>query len=103
MSVDYNSALIYGYNCNPKIWSHEARDTMEELGWDVISDGYSDEFLYIGKIISSVSCYEEARVDCLKHLNQSEIDVADLLKHTPKELRINLSPFASMYHLCYAT
>lgn len=103
MSVNYNSALIYGYSCDPKDWSSEDRDKMEELGWDVISDGYSDEFLYIGKTISSVGCYEDARVDCFKYLDQSEIDVEYLLKNTPKELRKNLPFFASLYHLCYAT
>lgn len=103
MSVEYKSALIYGYNCNPKEWSHEDRDKMEELGWDIISDGYCDEFLYIGKIISKTDCYEEARVDCLASMEQVEIDIRHIFAETPLEYIRHLPIYGSIYHLCYAT
>jgi hypothetical protein len=76
---------------------------MEEFGFDVIRDGYSEEFLYIGKCISKTSYSEEARVDCLKYLDQTEIDVENMLREVPKELKRNLPLFSSIYHLCYAT
>lgn len=103
MSVDYNSALIYGYSCDPKDWPYEARDAMEELGWDVISDYYSDKFLYIGKIISHTSCFEEARVDCLASIDQVEIDIKHIYADTPMSLVQHLPLYRSIYHLCYAT
>lgn len=105
MSVDYNSALIYGWDCSriQEDWPHEATERMEELGFDVIRDGYSEEFLYIGKCISKTSCGEEARVDCLKYWEQTEIDVECMLREVPEELKRNLPLFPSIYHLCYAT
>lgn len=105
MSVNYESALIYGWDCS-RIhgdWPHEATEQMEELGFDVIRDGYSEEFLYIGKCISKTSCGEEARVDCLKHWEQTETDVRHMLREVQKELKENLPLFPSIYHLCYAT
>ena len=72
MSVNYESALIYGWDCSKiqEDWPLEATERMEELGFDVIRDCYSEEFLYIGKCISHTSCGEEARVDCLRYLEQ---------------------------------
>lgn len=102
MSVDYKSALIYGFNCEPDKFSYEELEKLEEIGLDVISDCYSDNFLYIGKCISKTSCGEEARVDCLKYLEQAEIDVRHLLREVPEELKKNLPLFPSIYHLCYA-
>ena len=104
MSVEYKSALIYGYDCS-KIqdeWPHEALEKMEELGYDVISDCYSDKFLYIGKIISHVDCYKEARVDCLASEDQARIDLKCLLAETPWEYTKHLPLYKSMYHICYA-
>jgi hypothetical protein len=106
MSVDYNSALIYGWDCSriQEDWPCEATEQMEELGFDVIRDSYYDEFLYIGKCISKTSCGEEARVDCLRYLDQTEIDVENMLLAVPEELKRNLPfEFPSLYHLCYAT
>ena len=105
MSVDYNSALIYGWDCSriQEDWPHEASEQMEEFGFDVIRDGYSGEFLYIGKCISRTSCGEEARVDCLKYLEQTKIDVEHMIREVPEELKTNLPLFPSIYHLCYAT
>ena len=70
MSVNYESALIYGYNCSnyQDEWSIEELEQMKEIGWDVIRDGYSDKFLFIGKIISQTDAEQEARIDCLKDL-----------------------------------
>ena len=105
MSVDYESALIYGWDCSriQKYCPYEATEQMEELGFDVIRDGYSEEFLYIGKYISHTSCGEEARVDCLRYLEQTEIDVEHMLREVPEGLKRNLALFPSIYHLCYAT
>lgn len=105
MSVNYNSALIYGWDCSKiqEDWPLEATGKMEELGFDVIRDGYSEEFLYIGKCISQTSCGEEVRVDCLQYLDQIEIDIASMLLEAPEELKRNLPLFPSIYHLCYAT
>ena len=103
MSVNYEAALIYGYSCDPKEWSCEDCEKMEELGFDVIRDGYSEKFLYIGKYISHTCCGEEARVDCLQYLDQTEIDVGNMLQEVPEELKRNLPLFSSIYHLCYAT
>lgn len=105
MSVNYESALIYGWDCSriQEDWTPEVTEKMEELGFDVIRDGYSEEFLYIGKCISQTSCGEEARVDCLKYWEQTEIDVEHMLREVPEELKRNLPLFSSIYHLCYAT
>ena len=105
MSVDYNSALIYGWDCSriQEDWPYEATEQMEEFGFDVIRDSYCDKFLYIGKCISKTSCDEEARVDCLKYLEQTEIDVECMLREVSEKLKRNLPLFPSIYHLCYAT
>ena len=86
-----------------KTWPPKATERMEEFGFDVIRDNYSEEFLYIGKCISKTSCGEEARVDCLKYLEQTEIDIECMLREVPEELKRNLPLFTSIYHLCYAT
>ena len=105
MSVDYESALIYGWDCSriQEDWPHEATEQMEELGFDVIRDGYSEEFLYIGKCISKTSCGEEARVDCEYEAQQADIYLEELLAKIPVEWRALLPRFPSTYHLCYAT
>ena len=105
MSVDYNSALFYGWDCSriQEDWPYEATEQMEEFGFDVIRDCYCDKFLYIGKCISKTSCGEEARVDCLKYLEQTEIDVECMLREVPEELKRSLPLFPSIYLLCYAT
>ena len=103
MSVDYKAVLINGYSCDPKDWPDEARETMQKLGWEVISDGYSDEFLYIGKVVSRTSCFEETRVDCLAFIDQVEIDIMHLYAKTPMSLIQHLPLYRSMYHICYAT
>ena len=105
MSVNYESALIYGYNCSryQDEWTSEDLDQMEEIGWDVIRDGYSDEFLYIGKTISCTEAGQEARRDCLKDLEQAKNDLNDIFVNTPMEMLSRLPMYRSMYHLCYAT
>ena len=105
MSVNYESVLLYGWDCSrmQEDWPHEATERMEEFGFDVIRDGYSEEFLYIGKCVSHTSCGEEARIDCLKYLDQTEIEVESMLLEVPEELKRNLPLFPSLYHLCYAT
>ena len=105
MSVNYESALIYGWDCSriQKDWPYEATEKMEELGFDVIRDCYSEEFLYIGKCISQTSCGEEARAYCLKYWEQTAIDIEHMLREVPEELKRNLPLFPSIYHFCYAT
>ena len=76
---------------------------MEELGYDVLYDGYDGEFLYIGKIISHTDCYEPARVDCLAEMEQAIIDLGNIIKDTPVELLNHLPLYKSIYHICYAT
>ena len=105
MSVNYESVLLYGWDCSriQEDWPPEATERMEEFGFEVIRDGYSEEFLYIGKCVSHTSCGEEARIDCLKYLDQTEIEVESVLLEVPEELKRNLPLFPSLYHLCYAT
>ena len=103
MSVDYKSALIYGFNCDPTKFSCEERETLEDLGWDIIEDGYDDKFLYIGKIISQAEYREEVKVDCLRELNGATTDCNELIDETPDKLFKKFPCDASMYHLCYAT
>lgn len=105
MSVNYESALIYGYNCSnyQDEWSSEELERMEEIGWDIIRGAYSDEFLYIGKIISQVEVGQEVRRDCLKDLKQIKNDVNALFIDTPMEMLSRLPMHRSLYHLCYAT
>ena len=104
MSVNYESALIYGYNCDRSQWSREDIEQMDELGWDIVEDYYdADGFLYIGKVISHTNCFEEARVDCLAGLEQAKIDIKHIFADTPWELVNKLPQERSMYHLCYAT
>ena len=105
MSVNYESALIYGYNCSnyQDEWSSEELERMKKIGWDIIRDAYSDEFLYIGKIISQVEVEQEARIDCLKDLEQIKNNVNALFIDTPIEMLSRLPIYRTMYHLCYAT
>ena len=44
MSVDYNSALIYGWDCSriQEDWPYEATEQMEELGFDVYVEKYEE-------------------------------------------------------------
>ena len=103
MSVNYKTALIYGYSCDPTEWSCEDREKMEELGWDVIWDGYSEKFLYIGVEISCVDCYESVNIDVFKALNPVMLKLSELLHNTPEEYKFKLPLSGSVYHLCYAT
>ena len=106
MSVNYESALIYGYNCSDcqDEWTPEELEKMEEIGWDVIRDVYSDKFLFIGTIISQTEAGQEARKDCLRRdLEQIKNDVNALLVDTPTEMFSRLPMHRTMYHLCYAT
>ena len=105
MSVNYESALIYGYNCSKyqDEWSSEDLDQMEEIGWDVIRDAYSDEFLFIGTIISQTEAGQEAKKDCLRDLEQIKNDINALFAETPMEMLSRLPMHRSLYHLCYAT
>lgn len=105
MSVEYKSALIYGCNCSniQDEWSTEDLEIMEELGYDVIQDCYSNKFLYIGKLISQVDCYNEANIDCLAEMDKARIALQKLLDKTSYELKRHLPLSKSLYHLCYAT
>ena len=103
MSVDYKSALIYGFDCDPNRFSCEEREFLEELGWDIIRDDYDDKFLYIGKVVSSTGCFEETRVDCIREITGAMTNCNELTDETPDELFAKFPCDASMYHLCYAT
>ena len=103
MSVDYKSALIYGYDCDPENWSYEETEALEALGWDIIRDYYADGFLYIGIKLSCVDCYEEVKVDVFKALNPSMLKFSELLYKTPEQYKVKLPLSGSVYHLCYAT
>ena len=76
---------------------------MEELGWDIIQDGYDEKFLYIGVEISRVDCYESVNIDVFKSLNPAIPKLSELLHNTPEEYKIKLPLSGSVYHLCYAT
>lgn len=105
MSVDYTSALIYGFNCSDRMdkFTEEIKDELYDIGFNFIEDFYCGNFLYIGVVVSSCDCYDEARVDCLAEVEQAYEDLQALLNETPEEIR-NLFPYQpSMYHLCYAT
>ena len=103
MSVEYKSALIYGFNCVPNKFSREEREFLESLGWDIVEDGYDDSFLYIGKIISQTEYREETRVDCLRELRGAATDCSGLIDKTPDTLFKKFPCDVSVYHLCYAT
>ena len=103
MSVNYKSALIYGYDCNIENWSYEDIEKMEEFGWDVIRDWHSDEFLYIGIKISCVDCYEGVNIDVFKALNPAMLKFSEILYNTPEQYKVKLPLSGSVYHLCYAT
>lgn len=103
MSVNFKSALIYGYSCDPKQWSCEELEKMEELGWDIIQDCYGEQFLYIGIEISNVDCYESVNIDVFKALNPTMLKLSELLHNTPEEYKVKLPLLGSVYHLCYAT
>lgn len=103
MSVEYKSVLIHGFECNPDKFSSEEREFLEDIGWDVIQDGYDDKFLYVGKIISSTGYSDEVKVDCLRELAGAISDTTDLMNETPNMVFKKFPCDASMYHLCYAT
>ena len=102
MSVNYESALIYGYKCNPADWDWADLEHMEDKGWDVIRDNYSDEFLYIGRIISHSVLGEEKQVDILQKVIENMS--LDLIDDIPLHLFCRMSEAQySLYHICYAT
>ena len=107
MSVEYKSALIYGYDCTQirHLLTYEDIEELENIGWSVIYDPYSDDgFLYIGVAISITDCYSEAQVNCFENLAQSEDDSVRLRLKTPdKYLQLFVDCHISLYHLCYAT
>ena len=105
MSVDYKSALIYGYDCSHLInkISWEDLEELENIGWDYIRDPYSDKFLYIGVKISCVDCYEERIIDIFKALNPTIHKFSELIGKTPDGYKALLPLSGSVYHICYAT
>ena len=105
MSVNYEAALIYGIKCEPSVWDCEDREYMEDKGWDVIDDGYNDQFLYIGKILSHICLGEEAQHGIL---TSDVLDLvglgADVVMDIPDHLFESIADgIAQLYHLCYAT
>ena len=104
MSVDYKAALINGWSCNPEDWICEELEQLEEIGWDVIRDCYSDKFLYIGKAISSADMGEEVHIDAIQRVYDALSKTIPLLENTPDELFDKLpDKDISLYHICYAT
>ena len=104
MSVDYKAALIYGWSCNPEDWTCEELEQLEDMGWDVIRDCYSDNFLYIGKTISSADMGEEVHINAIQRVYSALSETVPLLDNTPDELFDKLPDREiSLYHICYAT
>lgn len=104
MSVDYKAALINGWSCNPKDWTCEELERLEEIGWDVIKDYYSEHFLYIGKTISSADMGEEVHIDAIQRVYDALSATIPLIENTPDELFDKLpDKDISLYHICYAT
>ena len=104
MSVDYKAALINGWSCNPDKFSSEEREFLEDIGWDVIQDGYDDKFLYIGKTISSADMGEEVHIDAIQRVYDALSATIPLIENTPDELFDKLpDKDISLYHICYAT
>ena len=105
MSVDYEAALMYGVKCEPSAWDCEDREYMEDKGWDVIYDWYSDKFLYIGKILSHACLGEEVQHEVP---TSNVLDLvgmgADIIMDVPDHLLESIGDgIAQLYHLCYAT
>ena len=104
MSVDYKAALINGWSCNPEDWTFEELEQLEELGWDVIKDCYGNNFLYIGKTISSVDMGEEVHINAIQKVYGVLSATIPLLDNTPEELFDKFPDTEiSLYHICYAT
>jgi len=107
MSVDYKSALIYGYDCTQirNLFTYEDIGELEDIGWGVIYDPYRDDgFMYVGIIVSQTSCYDEAKVDCFENFARNKDKIAELRLKTPdKYLELFIECDISLYHLCYAT
>lgn len=107
MSIEYKSALIYGYDCTQirHLLTYEDIEELENIGWGVIYDPYNnDGFLYVGIIVSEVDCYDEARVNCFENLARNDDELAKLRLKTPnKYLELFVDCHISLYHLCYAT
>ena len=104
MSVNYESAIIYGIKCNPSAWDYEEREYMEDKGWDIVYDGYSDDFLYIGKLLSHACLGEEAQHEISGIYN---FDIAEIIDDIPDNIFHNAfaegGAFPRLYHICYAT
>ena len=104
MSVDYKAALINGWSCNPEDWTCEELEQLEELGWDIIRDNYSDKFLYIGKTISSADMGEEVHINAIQKVYGALSATIPLLDNTPDELFDKFPDREiTLYHICYAT
>ena len=104
MSVDYESAIIYGIKCNPEAWGYEEMEYMEDKGWDVIYDNYSGNFLYIGKMLSHACFGDEAQHEISGFYS---FDIAQIIEDIPDNIFRNAfaegGAFPRLYHICYAT
>jgi hypothetical protein len=108
MSVDYESVLIYGIKCNPSAWGYEEMEYMENKEWDVIYDNYSNNFLYIGKILSHARLGEEIQyqIPDAELIDLTDIG-CDIIEDIPDNIFYNAfldgGAIPKLYHICYAT
>jgi hypothetical protein len=110
MSVEFVSSVIYGYNLSNKCVEldfdgiNELVECLENVGFDIIYDGYCGEFLYAGIELSRACCYEEASTNITQKFADAHAELNRLIAQAPIDLlnQLPLREAPATYHLCYA-
>jgi hypothetical protein len=105
LSVNYKSALIYGYDVSEIEVSIEQYEVLEDHGFNMITN-YDGKLLYIGVNISSVDEDEISKMINLeenyKIIKQRLKGLVYSLSTSYKELLVPVVSTVGVYHVCYA-
>lgn len=110
MSVDYKSAIIYGYDFSNVDFPDTFLEACEEAGFDVIYDGYDGQFCYIGICLSKCDVFTEVRFNIFDKFSNAITSLIDTYQRAPKGLLEwfpkseveGKIPDPDLYHICYA-
>jgi hypothetical protein len=105
LSVNYKSALIYGYDVSEIEVSIEQYEVLEDHGFNMITN-YDGKLLHIGVNISSVDEDDVSKMINLeenyKTIKQRFKGLVYSLSTSYKELLVPVAPTIGVYHICYA-
>ena len=109
MSIEYVSAIIYGYDLSDQLNDDsevidEFITALENADFNVIYDGYSGEFLYVGILVSKCDIWDQKRISITTQLSVAHAEVNRLLAQAPLEIisKLPLREVPMTFHLCYA-